>query len=190
MGTVALEDVRQSAKNWFLLLILGVIFILVGILVFRTPVASYVALSMLFAATFLATGLLEIIYAVSNRKEVNSWGWSLASGIIDLLIGVLLISRPDITLVILPFFVGFAIMFRSIMAIAWSISLNNQNVSDWGSLLVIGILGLLLSFILLWNPVFAGMTIVFYTALCFIFIGVYEIYLAFKLRKIRHHEAA
>ena len=188
MATFAVENIRQSTKNWFLLLILGVIMILVGIMVFRTPVASYLALSILFSVTFLATGLLEVVYAISNRREIENWGWSLAGGIVDLLIGFLLVTRPDISLTILPFFVGFALMFRSIMSIAWSIELKRLGVSDWGSILLVGILGVILSFILLWNPLFAGMTIVFYTAISFILIGIFQIYLAFRLRRLKKQE--
>ena len=188
MATFAVENIRQSTKNWFLLLILGVIMIIVGIMVFRTPVASYLALSILFSVTFLATGLLEVVYAISNRREIENWGWSLAGGIVDLLIGFLLVTRPDISLTILPFFVGFALMFRSIMSIAWSIELKRLGVSDWGSILLVGILGVILSFILLWNPLFAGMTIVFYTAISFILIGIFQIYLAFRLRRLKKQE--
>lgn len=93
--------------------------------------------------------------------------------------------HPGITLIILPLFVGFAVMFRSVTGIAWAIELKRDKINGWGVLLAAGILGMIFSFILLLNPVVAGLTIVFYTALAFIAIGISQIYLSLQLRKLK-----
>lgn len=175
---------KTAGKHWYLPLISGILFICIGLLVFSTPLKSYLTLAAIFAVTFLFTGVIEIIYAIANHKKSDNWGWSLAGGIIDFLLGILLVSHPDITIIILPFYIGFGILFRSIMAIGWSLELKRQQISDWGNLLAVGILGAILAFILLWNPVLAGFTIIFYTALAFIVIGIFQIYLSFKLKKL------
>lgn len=185
METQILGSIRKTGKYWYLLALLGIALILVGIWVFMTPLQSYITLSMLFAFTFLFTGIMELIYAISNRKSLDNWGWSLAGGIVDFLIGVMLIANPQISLLVLPFYVGFAILFRSIMAIGWSIELKKHRVTSWGSLLGIGIIGLIFAFIMLWNPIFAGMTIIFYTAAAFVVIGVFQVYLSLRLRKLK-----
>lgn len=186
MGNQPIAPVSApSAKYWYLLLLLGIIFIVVGIWVFLTPVASYVALALLFALTFLVTGILEIIYAISNRKIADNWGWLLTSGIIGLVVGILLLSNPGLSMVVLPFYIGFGLLFRSMMAVGWAMDLRKHKAPDWGSLLAVGILGLIFAFIMLWNPLFAGMTIVFYTAFAFILVGVFQVYLSFKLKKAR-----
>ena len=94
-----LKTALKSVKYWYLPVITGIIFVLVGIWVLRTPLGSYVTLAMLFSFTFLIAGLIEIIYAISNRKVIDSWSWSLAGGIVDFLIGVLLVSQPEISIV-------------------------------------------------------------------------------------------
>ncbi len=184
METQILTNLKKSIKHWYLSLIVGIIFIAVGIWVFLTPVSSYITLAILFAVMFLVTGIIEISFAIGNRKELSNWGWTLAVGIIDLLVGILLVAQPGISILVLPIYVGFAVMFRSISAISWSVELKNLGVLSWGNLLAVGILGLLFSFILLWNPMFAGMTIVVCTALAFIFIGCFYIYLSVRLRKL------
>ncbi|MBP8994521.1 MAG: DUF308 domain-containing protein [Bacteroidales bacterium] len=50
--------------------------------------------------------------------------------------------------------------------------------------MVTAILGLIFSFILLWNPVFAGVSVVVWTAVAFVIIGAYTVYFSFKLRKL------
>lgn len=184
METGTIREAKDSIKHWYFSLILGIILIAVGIWVFLTPVSSYIALSILFSITFLIAGIMEITFSVVNRGQLRHWGWTLVGGIVDLLIGILLISQPALSLVVLPFYVGFAILFRSIMAIGWAIELKRQAVADWGYVLIFGILGAIFSFILLWNPLFAGMTIVFYTALAFIMAGCFQVYLSLKLRKL------
>ena len=55
---------------------------------------------------------------------------------------------------------------------------------NWGGLLAAGILGLILAFIMLWDPLFAGLSVVIYTALAFITIGGFQIYLSFEMKKL------
>lgn len=177
----------NSVKRWYLPLILGIIFIAVGVWIIFTPAESYLALSILFAITFLISGILGISYAISNREILSGWGWSLAAGIAELIIGILLITRLDFTVVILALFVGFSILFRSIMAVIWSFEIKKYELSGWGSLLALGVLGALLAFILLWNPVLAGLTAVVYTSAAFIVIGAFQVYLAIKLKKLKRY---
>ncbi len=185
METKNLEALSRSAKQWYLLLILGLIFIAMGIWVFFTPVSSFVALSMFFAFTFLISGIFEISYAISNRKMIDNWGWNLVGGIIDLIIGIILISHTGASMVFLIFYVGFALIFRSIMTIGWSVQLNRIGTKNWGWILVWGILGLIFSFMLLWNPLFTGLAIVIYLGVAFIMIGIAQIFLSLRLRKLK-----
>ncbi|WP_181305296.1 HdeD family acid-resistance protein [Rufibacter sp. XAAS-G3-1] len=179
------NTMKNRVKYWYLPLLLGIVFIMMGIWVFRTPVASYITLALLFAFTFLVTGIIEIISAIANRKELDNWGWSLTGGIIDLVLGVLLIATPGMSMVMLPFYIGFGILFRSMMAVGWALEMRKQKVIDWVNLLAVGIIGIIFAFIMLWNPVFAGMTIVFYTGFAFIMVGIFQVYFSFRLKKLR-----
>jgi uncharacterized membrane protein HdeD (DUF308 family) len=178
------NQIQGIARNWYWELIMGILFIAVGVWVFMTPVSSYVALSIFFAVTFLVTGIMQISFAVSNRKHMEGWGWSLAGGIVDTLVGLLLVSTPAFSMAVLPFYIGFALLFRSSLAIGLSFDLGKWRVPDWGWLLLIGIVGVILAFIMIWNPVFAGLTIVAYTAMAFLAIGIFQVYLSFRLKKL------
>ncbi|MGA3015422.1 MAG: DUF308 domain-containing protein [Bacteroidales bacterium] len=175
---------KNAIKHWYLSLILGIIFIFVGIWVLMTPVSSYFTLSILFSVTIFVSGISEIIYSITNRKEISNWGWVLAGGIIDLLFGLWLIASPLLSIAILPFVVAFILMFRSMMGIGFAFDLKDFAGSGWGWLLTLGILGLLFSFILLWNPVFAGLTTVICTGCAFITLGFFRIILSFKLQHL------
>lgn len=184
MNTNSFEIEKRPAKNWYLLLILGIVFILMGVWILRTPVSSLIALTIFFAITFLVSGIFETIYAIANRKIIYNWGWNLAGGIIDLLIGILLISVPGLSFVFLMFYVGFALIFRAIMTIGWAVYLNRQGFRNWGWVLVAGIIGLILSFVLLSDPAFTGWLIVIYLSITFMMLGIAQIVLSLWLKQL------
>ncbi|NIJ52586.1 HdeD family acid-resistance protein [Dyadobacter arcticus] len=168
-----------AIKPGWISFLLGFLFILIGIWVFITPNESYLALSTIFSVTFLINGFFEIFSAASSQKS-SSRGWVLAGGIFDILLSIMLIYNPLITAQILPFYVGFALTFRSMMAIG--VSFQFIGIKGWGWLLALAIGSLIFSFMLLRNPVFAGMTIVSFTGLAFMVIGIFRVLMWFKFK--------
>jgi uncharacterized membrane protein HdeD (DUF308 family) len=158
---------------------------LLGVYVFITPLASYLALSLIFSISFLVSGILEIAFSIANRKELNSWGWYLAGGILYTLFGLILVSRPEISIATLPFVVGFFLLFKSANALAWAFDLKNMGVPGWGNIAIVAVLCLIFSFILLWNPLFAGLSLVVWTGLAFLLTGFASIMLSFHLKKMK-----
>ena len=179
------KTVTNTVKHWYIPLIVGLIFIGIGIYTLLSPLESYLTLSILFSLSFLFSGLSEIMFSISNHKEIDNWGWTLTFGILTFLLGLLLIMNPAISITTLPIYVGFVVLFRSIMGISYALELKNYGIIDWGNLMAVGILGLIFSFILIWNPLFAGFTIVVWTGLAIILGGVFSVYLSFKLKKIK-----
>ena len=184
MKNQIIKTLNSTVKYWYLSLIVGLLFIFAGIWVLRTPLESYLTLSVLFSVTFFVNGIFEVIYSLSNRKDMDNWGWVLAGGIIDMFFGFWLMSSPLVSIAILPYFVGFMLIFRSFAAIGFVVDLKSFGADDWGWLLAFGILGMLFSFILLWNPMLAGMSIVIWTGFSLLSIGIFKIYLSLKLRQL------
>ena len=175
---------NDTIKHWYIPAIVGSIFIVVGIYTFASPATSYVALSILFSLSFLFSGISEIVFSLTNRNEMDNWGWVLAFGILTTVIGGLLLSNPAVSMATLTFYVGFLILFRSISALSFSLDLKDYGIGDWGALMALGVIGLIFSIIMIWNPAFAGMTIVIWTGLAFITTGIFSLYMAFKLKKL------
>ena len=72
-----------AVKNWWMSLLLGLLYIAVALCLLFAPVSSYVALSVIFSISILVSGILEVFFAAGNKKTISSWGWYLASGIIE-----------------------------------------------------------------------------------------------------------
>lgn len=184
MHTSFLKSIKNSIKHWYIPLFVGILFVIVSIVVFNSPVGSLLALSIFFALSFLFSGLSEIVFSISNRNQLDNWGWSLVFGILTFIIGVSLLSHPALSITVLAFYVGFLLLFRSISSISFAMDLKKYGSKSWVGLLIFGLLGAIVSFFLIWNPVFAGMSIVVLVALSFLFAGLFSIMLGFQLRKL------
>lgn len=185
MATKILSSAQAAVKNWWISLLIGILYVIAGIWVFQTPLTSYVSLSIIFSVFIFVSGISQIVFSVSNRNEMQGWGWYLASGILDLIIGILLITHPLMTMAILPFYVGFWLLFQGFMAIGLSFQFKSVGIPSWGWLLFLGTLTLIFSFLLLANPVFAGLSIVYMTAMAFVTAGIFRMFLAFDLKKMK-----
>ena len=186
-----MKDFKESllykrVKNWWALLIIGIVSLVVGIWCMFTPISTFLALTMVFVVSFFFFGMMEVIFAISNKDSMRSWGWRFAMGIIDILFGVLLISNLGMTAEVLCFFVAFWLMFKAIGGIASSIELQKIPNSDWGWMLALSILLLLGSFFLISNPVAAAAFVVYIVSFSFVVYGVLAIYLSFKMKNIKN----
>lgn len=76
------KTIRNSVKHWYIPLIIGILIILLGFYTISAPLASFLALTFLFSWSFIISGVLEIIFALQNKNEIEGWGWYLSGGIL------------------------------------------------------------------------------------------------------------
>lgn len=181
------KTVRKAVKNWWVSLLVGVICIALGVWCFVTPLETFLALTMLFVAGFLVTGIFEIAFAITNRENLHGWGWTLAIGIIDVIFATILIANPVIAPAILSYYIIFWLMFQSFWGIGMAIDLSKYENSNWGWLLAIAILGLLLSIILLFQPIISGLMASYLLASMFIVYGIFRVLLSVKLKSLNKY---
>lgn len=184
MQTFLSKKFQQTLKHWYLPLIVGLFFIIVSIIVFASPKSSLTALAILFAISFLFGGIAEVVFSLTGREQRPNWGWSLALGIITLLIGIELVANLGLSISVMVFYVGFLLMFRSIAAISFSVQLKQYGTKSWGWVLAFGSLGAVASFVLLLNPVLTSLWLVLWIGLSFLFTGLSRILFALQLRKL------
>ena len=185
METPYINSIKSTGKNWWAFLLLGIFQIVFGVWIFQTPIQSYLALAIFFSVSMLVSGIAEVFFAIANRKEYDGWGWHLAGGALDLILGGFLMMNPTISMSVLSLYVGFWLMFRGIMAIGVSLQLGSFKLKNWGWLLLGGLSIVFFSFMVLANPFLGGLSIVAFTSLAFITAGIYNVYFSFKVRKFR-----
>ncbi len=181
-----IESMKRAVKNWWISLLMGILAIIMGIFCFAAPGASLIGLTYVFVIGFILGGILDIIFAVSNCDYVYGWGWTLAAGILELLLGVMLFTLPAASVtVILVYFVGFWILFRSIWSIGESAQLRMMGVKGWGWTLALSILCTVLSFLYLLSPTFSkGVFVIALVGISMLVYGTFRIVMAFEFRQI------
>ena len=177
---------NRVINNWWLLSILGVGFIALGIWVYKNPLENYLALSVLFSTMIFVSGIFEIIFALTNIQSIKGWGWPLSAGIFDLIIGAVLLNNPDLSMMVLPIIFGIWLTFRGIVQISRGFLLKELGFYGWLWPVVGGIFIIIFGSLVLFNPAFGSITIVAWTALALIFLGVFTFSFSFIVRKLQH----
>ena len=164
---------------------MGILSIATGICCFAVPAGSLAALTAFFIAVLVIGGIINVLWAVANREWNDSWGWSLARGLLEILLGIWLILLPlPLVTAMLIYVIGFWMLFHSVLGICESCELSALRVPGWGWLLACNILSLICAFVFLAAPVYGGIFILAYVGISFLLYGIFRIVLAFEWRRI------
>ncbi|WP_099223821.1 HdeD family acid-resistance protein [Listeria costaricensis] len=166
-----------------LLLIAGILMIIMGIWLLFNPVATLLASNVFFAIVLLVSGIFHTVSYFSDKKLQHVSGWVLAEGILSILLGVFMLFNEIAGAATLVMLFAMWVLFAGIMRIISSMSAKNNNVSGWGWLLALGIIGVVLGFIAMFDPVVSVIGIVIVMATFFIVQGISAIASFFFLGK-------
>lgn len=112
MGAVTTFRARHAPGFWWSLAsaLLGIV---AGGLLLVWPLQGRLSLTAVLIAFLLIEGAVSIMYALEHRTGLSGrWGWMLASGILDLVLGVLLIlGLPGTALWALGLLLGLNLLF-------------------------------------------------------------------------------
>ena len=181
------QDTTKKRNPVLLLapLLFGLVFILIGIWIFRAPVESFEKITILIGIIILISGTTQLIFTLSNRGGIPGWGFQLTGDLFDLAIGIVLLVNPGILLKVITLFVGVWLIANSISIIMRAAEARKDKRRYWTWEFGLGIFLIVLAALFLWHPMFLGLTIAYWTAMAFITLGIFRIVLAFKLRKLR-----
>ena len=111
-------------SGFFLHLLSGLLSIVIGVMFLRAPVNALLALTLLVACFLMVGGIFKIVAALSYR--FGAWGWALAGGIIDLILGVMIWhDLPASGLWVIGMFLGINLVFRGINWVALGLALRS-----------------------------------------------------------------
>lgn len=178
-----IEQSKQAVRHWWLLLVVGIALLAVGILVFIYPARSYLDLSVLFGWLILFSGVMEVVLAARSRHFVTGRGWMLAGGIIEIILGAILIFNVALSAVTLPIFLGFWLLMRSFSTIGLASDMHVLGIRGSGWTVLTGVLLLICSLWMLLQPLAFGTTaVVVWVGLSLLFAGISTVSLSLQLR--------
>lgn len=116
---------NRGMSHWGWHIAQGVVSVLAGIAALVWPGLTALVLVFIIAAWSIVLGITEIMEAFTARRlGSTSWGWLLATGILAILFGVVLVASPGAGALALIGFIGaFALLF-GILVIVWAFRLR------------------------------------------------------------------
>jgi uncharacterized membrane protein HdeD (DUF308 family) len=112
VGLTATLRARQAPGFWWSLLsaLLGTV---AGVVLLGWPLQGTLSLTAVLIAFLLLEGALSVMYALEHRGALSGrWGWMLASGILDMGLGLLLLAGlPGTALWALGLLLGLNLLF-------------------------------------------------------------------------------
>ena len=183
LEAAAERELGNTLPPWWLLLITGIGWAIVGLILLRFNYTSVHAISLLFGFVAIAAGVLEI----GVIFMVRGW-WKLLNAVLALAFlaaGVVALIHPGNTFQALAAVFSFFLVFAGTFDIIQSIAARKE-VDIWWLQLIGGIIELFLGF---WAAGYYGRSAVLLIAWVAAFTlirGVRDIVLAFRVRELQH----
>ena len=119
------------ARNWWALVVRGVLGLLFGAFAIALPAAAFAVIVVVFGAYAFVDGLFTIVVALRDARGERGWGTLLLSGIAGVLTGVAVLVAPAVTaLVLLYVIAGWAIVTGA-LEIAAAVRLRRHVTGEW-----------------------------------------------------------
>jgi uncharacterized membrane protein HdeD (DUF308 family) len=101
----------RNGRGFALHLLAAALYLLVGLFMLENPLWAAEVLTLLLAAAFFVGGLLRVVFSLALRFP--AWPWVLLQGVVDLLLGILIINKwPESSLWVIGLFVGIDLLFH------------------------------------------------------------------------------
>ena len=180
-----IDRAARAIRHWWLLMLAGVLTVALGIAVFVFPLESYVTLSILFGILILISGAAQLIIAATSGNYLMMRGYIIVGGIIDLLLGIFLCIYPAVSLFTLPIMMGICLLYHSFMIISFGGDIETFRLHGGAWIICGGVLLLILSILVLVNPLSVGIdTVIVIAGLGLLMLGVMMCAIALKLKDL------
>jgi uncharacterized membrane protein HdeD (DUF308 family) len=179
---------REAARWWWVPLVTGVVWLLISWLVLRLDVTSLATVGVLVGVVFLYAAVTEGLLSM-----VMSGGWRvlrLALAVLFVLGAIWAFARPVNTLFALATVLGLLLVLQGTFAIVQGVAIRDVDPTWWVQL-SLGVLTVLLGLWVsssdrVWTLSARVAFVLLFVGFMAIFRGIWDIVLAFQLRRLSH----
>jgi uncharacterized membrane protein HdeD (DUF308 family) len=132
------------SPHWKLFLIEGIVLVILGLAAIMLPLIATIAIAILVGWIFLLSGVIGLLATFRMRSAPGFW-WSLLSGILGVVAGIVLLRWPlsgafSLTLVLTLFLV-----LEGVVSIMFALEHKRELSGRWGMMLFSGVVDLILA---------------------------------------------
>ena len=168
----------QKSSVWWLFLLQGFAGIILGLMLVTEPGATVLALTTLLGFYWLILGLLALVQVFVDRD--TPWIWSLLSGVVGILAGVLVLRHPLLAAITVPTVI---VLILGIQGVAMGVLEIIAAFSGGGvGPFILGAIHVVVGILLISSPVVAALALPIVFGVLLLIQGVGLIILAFRVR--------
>ena len=175
---------RKLIRSWWVYLLNGILFIVLGTWMLTMPGESFRTFSIIIGLIVGLSGLAEVVFSPYYRKKHEEWLWNTTGGVLDLIIGSLILFDPRVFLIIVTVVISLSLLVAAIILIRSSILDNRNQNRNWTWKLAFGILILLLAIVIILQPDVLAITMMFWMGISFVSLGILRIFMAFQFHSL------
>lgn len=145
---------QSNFKGSKSMLVFGILMIITGLLTWFNPDTALLVVALYLGIVFLIGGIsyLYIFFIIHS-------GGLLALGLLDIIVGVILMTNLGVTVSSLPVLLAIWVLCVGVIQIAFSIDARTSGLIFWKWTLISGILGVVFGFLILSHPMIGVFTI-------------------------------
>ena len=176
---------KLCADYWWLALLRGVAVLVLGIMMMSRPGMTVVLLIQFMGAYWLVDGIFTIINSIRGRAAVADWGWGMFVGILSVIAGTIVFSRPlaaaMLTTTFVVYFIAIAALVSGVSSIVTGVRLRREITKEW-SMILSGLLYLGFGLLLLGRPLVSAASLVWLLGIFATVGGIGMIVVSFRIR--------
>lgn len=162
-----------KSKKWWLISLKGLIFIFLGIYIFKFPVSGMLGLIVYGGISLIISGIIETVFAISHSRTHPDWTWQMVEGLLDIILALILLLNIGLTAITLPYvFAAYGILI-GIFWMMQSFFFKKNGYRFWMVAFIAGLVSLLIGLIIFYEPVLTALTIVGIIAIMFMLQGFF-----------------
>ena len=137
---------------------IAILMLLMGLIFIIFPKTSFETITYIIAVILIING----IYFIIEKNNTFLFLGFLSLGIIELLVGIVILINPNIVKTLFPILIGIVMITKSSLDIRLSLSLKNIKGSNWLLLFICAILSIICGIIIIINPNLGSLAITTY----------------------------
>jgi uncharacterized membrane protein HdeD (DUF308 family) len=175
---------EKYTHNWWTFAVRGVVAVIFGVLALIWPGQALQALVLVFGAYAFVDGIFAIFAGIASYRYFDRWWAVLLEGVAGVVIGLLTFFWPNITALVLLYFIAAWALITGIFEIVAAIQLRRVITGEW-MLILGGLLSIVFGVLLFVFPVAGAVSVIWVIGIYAVVFGISEIIFAFRLRGLR-----
>ena len=125
------------------LIVAGALLVLLAVFFMAAPGLTLVTMTAIAGAGFLVSGVFDIVFYARFREAMGLSGWTLAYGVLDVVLGLMFLLHPLALAGVIPWIVGLFFVVFGAFEVAAALRVRRLGTSLWGWMLFSGIVSVL-----------------------------------------------